>query len=51
MQNFIAAALACALALITATAAQAANKPNFVLVFMDNLGWGEPGSLNVNEDA
>jgi len=25
------------------TAAQAADKPNIVLVFMDNFGWGEPG--------
>ena len=23
--------------------ANAADKPNIVLVFMDNLGWGEPG--------
>ena len=25
------------------SAAQAENKPNIVLVFMDNFGWGEPG--------
>jgi arylsulfatase A-like enzyme len=24
-------------------AAYAADKPNIVLVFMDNFGWGEPG--------
>jgi arylsulfatase len=26
-----------------ASLAQAGNKPNIVLVFMDNFGWGEPG--------
>jgi len=25
------------------TPAHAQQKPNFVLVFMDNLGWGKPG--------
>ncbi len=25
------------------SAAQAADKPNIVLVFLDNFGWGEPG--------
>ena len=32
----------CALAL-SFSAAQAQEKPNIVLVFMDNFGWGEPG--------
>jgi arylsulfatase len=34
--------LLCA-ALIVAPAAAATGKPNIVLVFMDNFGWGEPG--------
>ena len=29
--------------LIGCTAAQAQEKPNIILVFMDNFGWGEPG--------
>jgi arylsulfatase len=33
---------ACAL-LLCFSAAQAQEKPNVVLVFMDNFGWGEPG--------
>jgi arylsulfatase len=32
----------CAL-LLAATPASAAGKPNIVLVFLDNFGWGEPG--------
>ncbi len=28
---------------LLASAALAAEKPNIVLVFMDNFGWGEPG--------
>jgi arylsulfatase len=28
---------------LTATGAAAADKPNIVLVFLDNFGWGEPG--------
>ena len=34
--------LACAF-LLTFPAAHAEDKPNIVLVFMDNFGWGEPG--------
>ncbi len=34
--------LTCAL-LSCFSAAYAQNKPNIVLVFMDNFGWGEPG--------
>ena len=34
--------LGCAL-LSSLTAAQAQDRPNIVLVFMDNFGWGEPG--------
>ena len=34
--------LGCAL-LSCLTAAHAQDKPNIVLVFMDNFGWGEPG--------
>jgi arylsulfatase A-like enzyme len=29
--------------LFSFTAANAQEKPNIVLVFMDNFGWGEPG--------
>ncbi len=29
--------------LLMALPASAATKPNIVLVFMDNFGWGEPG--------
>ena len=39
-----ASALAGALALISSTPAQAADKPNIVFVLMDNLGYGELGS-------
>lgn len=35
------AVLACALAMASSAFAQ--DKPNIVLVFMDNFGWGEPG--------
>jgi len=34
--------LTCAL-LSFSSAASAQDKPNIVLVFMDNFGWGEPG--------
>ena len=37
------ATLTILLAAILATAASAQEKPNVVLVFMDNYGWGEPG--------
>ncbi len=37
-------ALAGTVALVTSTAAQAADKPNIVFVLMDNLGYGELGS-------
>lgn len=43
-KTILAAALVGVLALITATAAQAADKPNIVFVLMDNLGYGEVGS-------
>jgi arylsulfatase len=42
-RTFIAAALACALA-FTTVGAQSADKPNIVLIFMDNLGWGDLGA-------
>jgi arylsulfatase len=29
--------------LFISTSAYAQDKPNIVLVFMDNFGWGEPG--------
>ncbi len=31
-------------AVLTGTAAQAAEKPNVVLMVIDNLGWGEIGT-------
>ncbi len=31
------------LLLLSGSAAMAQDKPNIVLVFMDNFGWGEPG--------
>ncbi|MEP4149261.1 MAG: arylsulfatase [Halioglobus sp.] len=31
------------LLLVTASVSAASDKPNIVLVFMDNFGWGEPG--------
>jgi arylsulfatase len=40
--RIILAVLACA-ALFCAPAAQAQERPNIVLVFLDNFGWGEPG--------
>ena len=30
-------------ALLCVSTAHAQDKPNIVLVFMDNFGWGEPG--------
>ena len=42
MRITIPALLACAL-LFGLPAAYAQDKPNIVLVFMDNFGWGEPG--------
>jgi arylsulfatase len=44
-QDHTTAAFVCALALLGAVAPVCAadKKPNIVLVFMDNLGWGEPG--------
>ena len=35
--------LASVVALLFSSAALAADKPNIVLVFLDNFGWGEPG--------
>ena len=32
-----------AMLLIFSSSASAADKPNIVLIFMDNFGWGEPG--------
>ena len=29
--------------LLTSNVTLASNKPNIVLIFMDNFGWGEPG--------
>ena len=42
MRIRMAAVLACVLC-FTAGTALAQSKPNIVLVFMDNFGWGEPG--------
>ena len=35
--------LLCLLASLVASSSAARSKPNIVLVFMDNFGWGEPG--------
>src|SRR3990172_4642204 len=42
--GLLAIALASAVALITSTAAHAADKPNIVFILMDNLGYGEIGA-------
>jgi len=43
MNNFIKVVLAMLAVACFSTAAHAAKKPNIVLVFLDNFGWGEPG--------
>ena len=35
--------LICCASLLSAASAQGQTKPNIVLVFLDNFGWGEPG--------
>jgi arylsulfatase len=37
------AIMVAAVVILVASAAGAQEKPNIVLVFMDNFGWGEPG--------
>jgi arylsulfatase len=37
------AIMVAAAAILVASGAVAQEKPNIVLVFMDNFGWGEPG--------
>ncbi len=39
----ILASIASIILSLLASTALAAEKPNIVLVFMDNFGWGEPG--------
>jgi arylsulfatase len=41
--SFIASAITAMFLTSIAAVSTAADKPNIVLVFMDNFGWGEPG--------
>ena len=43
MKKLITAIMLAALMVLFALQAHADEKPNIVLIFLDNFGWGEPG--------